>query len=156
MLAAGVPKVISFVKFDYPSVPQTNMDLQVDGPENSTMDKRSNRRNKLTMGNIKGPKSRVKYAYIRGKELAMKRAKLRALARAKLDPNYIEPDLGPDLFYETNSLSEQSKSMIVPYPELMAWTLEQQDISLAENERIEFYTEIQPDGSRLKRIIVDL
>ena len=156
MLAASVPKDISIVRFDYPSIPQTNLDLQVDGPENSTMDKRSKRSNKLTMGNIKRPKSRVKSAYIRGKELAMKRAKMRALTRARLDPNYTEPDFEPDIFYETNSLSGQSKSVIVPYPELSAWTLEQQDVSLAEDERIEFYTEVQPDGNRLKRIIVDL
>ena len=64
---------------------------------------------------------------------AQQRARAQALAKAKLDPNYAEPVLGPNLFSESESEAESSQPIVVPYPKLWFWN----DGAMDENSTLE-------------------
>ena len=87
---------------------------------------------------------------------AQQRAKARALAKAKVDPNYVEPKLGPNLF-DTDSDSVQSKSVCVPSLELNTWSLDtEQTESLNKEESAVVKQLMQFPGRNSKRTFVDI
>lgn len=98
----------------------------------------------------KKPKSRLARARLRGRAKAQQRARAQALAKAKLDPNYAEPVLGPNLFYESESKAESSQPIVVPYPKLWFWN------DGAEDEHLTVESGIYSIIRNAKRNVVDI
>ena len=98
----------------------------------------------------KKPNNRLARAKLRGKAKAQQRVRAQALAKAKLDPNYAEPVLGPNLFYESESEAESSQPIVVPYPKLWFWN----DGAMDENSTLE--SSIYSIIRNSKRNVVDI
>ena len=98
----------------------------------------------------KKPKSRLVRTKLRGKAKAQQRARAQDLAKAKLDPNYAEPVLGPNLFYESETEVESSQPIVVPYPKLWFWN------DGAEEENLNFEMGIQAIVRNAKRNVIDI
>ena len=98
----------------------------------------------------KKPKSKLARAKLRGKAKAQQRVRAQALAKAKLDPNYAEPVLGPNLFYESESEVESSQPIVVPYPKLWFWN------DGAKDENSIFELGIQSIIRNSKRNVIDI
>ena len=98
----------------------------------------------------KKPKSKLARAKLRGKAKAQQRVRAQALAKAKLDPNYAEPVLGPNLFseYESEAEAESSQPRVVPYPKLWFWNDGAKDL--------DFESGIQAIVRNAKRNVVDI
>ena len=87
-------------------------------------------------------------ARLRGKAKAQQRARAHALAKAKLDPNYVEPVLGPNLFYESETEDESTQPIVVPYPKLWFWNDGAKDL--------DFESGIQAIVRNAKRNVIDI
>ena len=98
----------------------------------------------------KKPKSKLARAKLRGKAKAQQRVRAQALAKAKLDPNYAEPVLGPNLFSEYESEAESNQPIVVPYPKLWFWN------DGAMDENLIFESGIQSIVRNSKRNVIDI
>ena len=155
MLSDDVHKVITFAKSVIPLVSQIKNSLKMDGPMHSAMDVGSNKK-KTVKRYPKRMKCKLNTSFAKGGAKAQQRAKARALATAKLDPNYVEKSLGPNLF-DTDSDSEQSKSVCVPSLELNTWSLDTELTESPSKEESAVVKQLmQFPGRNSKRNIVDI
>src|SRR5687767_14042746 len=103
LLTFDAPKVIFIRKPVLPFVSQIKFDLEVDGPKHSAMDMRSNAKVMTVKRSYNKPCSRLARSIAKEKVKAKASARERALTRAGFDLHHMDPNLGPNIFDETDS-----------------------------------------------------